>query len=189
MKSEKWYAAMHARKNKGTNQYTKAKKLGLPKPVITLESHLKRSKASKRPHSEETKRKISESRIKYLTKNPDKVPYLLNHYSKGRSYPEKYWKIILDSNDLQYEEQYRIGLYQLDFAFIDKNIDLEIDGDQHYLDEKIIKSDQRRDKYLEELGWIVIRVKWSEYQKNSNKKDYVNSIIKQIMDRCPSGRW
>ena len=32
MKSEKWYAAMHARKGKGTNQFTKAKELGTELP-------------------------------------------------------------------------------------------------------------------------------------------------------------
>ena len=57
-KSEAWYAAMHARKGKGTNQYTKAKELGLPKPEVSVESHLKRSISNKRPHTEETKKKL-----------------------------------------------------------------------------------------------------------------------------------
>ena len=35
-----------------------------------------------RKHTEESKKKISRSRIKYLKENPDKVPYLLNHSSK-----------------------------------------------------------------------------------------------------------
>jgi len=39
-------------------------------------------------HSKETKDKISKIRIEYLTKHPDKVPYLLNHSSKI-SYPEE----------------------------------------------------------------------------------------------------
>jgi hypothetical protein len=37
-KSETWYAAMHARKGKGTNHYTKAKRLGLPKPILSPEN-------------------------------------------------------------------------------------------------------------------------------------------------------
>ena len=49
-------------------------------------------KLSPRIHSNETKEKISISRKKYLSEHPDQVPYLLNHYSKGESYPEKYFE-------------------------------------------------------------------------------------------------
>jgi very-short-patch-repair endonuclease len=188
MKSEKWYAAMHARKGKGTNQYTKAKELGLPKPELSEDSLLKISRASsKRRHSDEVKKKISEARIKFLRENPDKVPYKLNHYSKGRSYAEDYWKNVLDSNNLKYEEQYQIGPYQLDFAFVDIKVDLEIDGDQHYLDKRIVESDKRRNAYLQDLGWKIIRVKWSEYQKLEDKKKYVSELIEQL-DRWSSGQ-
>ena len=179
-KSEKWYAAMSARRGNGTNQYTKAKELGLPKPEVSLESSKNRSESNKRrgPLSEETKKKISESRIKFLRENPDMVPYKLNHYSKGRSYPEEYWKGILDSHGVSYTEQYQVGPYQLDFVI--GNIDLEIDGDQHYLDKRVVASDKRRNKYLENLGWKTIRVKWSDYQKLVDKKTFVGGIISQL---------
>lgn len=181
-KSEKWYAAMAAKKGSSAkNQYSKAKDLGLPKPQISEKSRLKMSIASsERRHTDETKKKISESRIKFLRENPDQVPYKLNHYSKGRSYAEEYWKVVLDSNNIVYEEQYQIGTYQLDFAFPELKIDLEIDGDQHHLDKRIVESDKRRNLYLEELGWTIIRVKWSEYKKLINKKDYVNTILERI---------
>lgn len=62
--------------------------------------------------SEETKNKISKSRKKYLIENPDKVPYLLNHSSKGPSYPESYFEKIF-KDKLKYEKYYRIGFLQL----------------------------------------------------------------------------
>lgn len=170
-------------KRKGGNQYTKAKELGLPKPELSTESKKKISIASTgRPKSEETKKKLSEARIKFLRENPDKVPYKLNHYSKGRSYAEEYWKTVLDSNDMEYVEQHQFVSYTLDFAFPDKKIDLEIDGDQHYLDERIVASDKRRNAYLSEHGWKTVRVKWSDFQKLTNKKEYVNNILDQIMN-------
>lgn len=172
---------------KGENQYTKAKRLGLPKPERSEETISKIRKASiGRRHTEETKNKISKARQKYLAENPDKVPYKLNHYSKGRSYPEQFWKEIFDNHGVQYSEQYKIHTYQLDFALVDQKIDIEIDGEQHYLDERIIQSDKRRNKYLEELGWKIIRIRWSDYKKLIDEKDrinYVNSIIKEITDR------
>ena len=87
---------------------------------------------------------------------------------------------MLDSNNLIYEEQYQIGIYQLDFAFVDLKIDLEIDGDQHYLDQRIAASDIRRTKYLEELGWKTIRVRWSNYKKLADKKQFVDEIVKAL---------
>lgn len=183
-KSEKWLAAMRARRGRGTNQYTKAKDLGLPKPEMSDATKAKIDWTG-RNHSQETKEKISRSRIKYLQENPDKVPYKLNHYSQGRSYAEEYWKDVLDTNEISYVEQYQIGPYQLDFAFPDLMIDLEIDGDQHHLDKRVVESDKRRNLYLEERGWKIIRVKWSEYKKLTNKKEYVNMILNEIKDRLP----
>lgn len=134
-------------------------------------------------HSIKTKRRISKSRKKYLEENPDRVPYRLNHYSKGPSYPEIYWKKIFDENNVRYVEQHPISLYQLDFAILDKKIDIEIDGEQHYLDERIVESDKKRTRYLESLGWTVVRIRWSEYQRISNeqsKKEYIRNIIERI---------
>ena len=87
---------------------------------------------------------------------------------------------MLDSNDVQYEEEYRVGPYQLDFAFPKLMVDLEIDGDQHHLDPRIVKSDARRTQYLNDLGWKTIRVKWSEYQKLSDRRQFVRDLLKEI---------
>jgi len=154
----------------------------LPAPILSKESRQKIREANLgRPVSLETRKKLSNSRIEFLRKNPEMVPYRLNHYSKGRSYPEEYWKVVLESNGINFKEQYKIGVYQLDFAIVDKKIDLEIDGDQHYLDERIVESDKRRNAYLEELGWTIIRVKWSAYQKMKDKKEFVSELMKKLM--------
>lgn len=82
-----------------------------------------------------------------------------------------------------YIEQYPIHTYQLDFALVEEKINIEIDGDQHYLDQRIIKSDKRRTEYLETHGWKIIRIRWSEYKKlvdKQDKMDYVNNIINEI---------
>jgi hypothetical protein len=86
------------------------------------------------------------------------------------------------------EKKYQIGLYELDFCILDKKIDIEIDGSQHYYDEKIVESDKRRTKFLEENGWDVIRVNWSNYKKMTpvekfsyikNMKNYINKLINE----------
>jgi len=136
-------------------------------------------------HTIETRKKISEIRKKYLKENPDKVPYLLNH-SRKESYPEKYFTEVFQNEEIEVVKSFHIGLYELDFCIPDKKIDIEIDGSQHYCDEKIVESDKRRNKFLEDDGWDVIRINWSEYQKLNfdeknkyilNLKNYVNDLI------------
>jgi very-short-patch-repair endonuclease len=134
-------------------------------------------------HTDKAKQRMSAQKIKYLQENPDKVPYVLNHHSNGPSYPETYWKQILDNTNKNYETEFRVGLYSLDFANLAQKIDLEIDGEQHYTDTRIIASDIRRTTYLTQLGWTVIRVRWSAYMKLSLEERtlFVNDILTQFI--------
>lgn len=117
-------------------------------------------------HSEETKRKLSEIRIAYLKEHPEMVPYKLNHKHK-ETYPEKYFKSIL----VDFCPQYPIPntLYQVDFANPNLKVVIEIDGEQHYVDSRIVNHDIIRTQRLEELGWKIIRVRWSSFQKLSSE--------------------
>lgn len=133
--------------------------------------------------SDVTRKKLSEIRKKYLEEHPDKVPYLLNHHSKGDSYPEKYFKEVFEIEKIDLKHHLQIGIYQLDFYNLESKIDIEIDGDQHYVDKRIIESDIRRTKFLECKGWKVFRVKWSEYQKLAfeDKKLIIDKIRKLVI--------
>lgn len=171
--------------NISQNLIVQAKKLGLFKSRSKSESISISLKNNPRSHSEETKKKISEIRKKYLQENPDKVPYKLNHSSK-ESYPEKYFTEVFKNEGIEVVKSFYIGLYELDFCIPNKKIDIEIDGNQHYYDEKIVESDKRRNKFLEDNGWDIIRVNWSEYQSLSfkekreyilNLKNYINNLI------------
>ena len=116
-------------------------------------------------HTEVTKKLISEKRIKFLTENPDKVPYLINHSSK-KSYPEIIFENALNSSDISgWTYNYQSGMYSYDFAFPDLKIDVEIDGGTH-LSEKVIKIDQRRDEYSKSIGWTVLRFTAKEVKEN-----------------------
>jgi len=114
------------------------------------------AKVGRKPLSEETRKKISNSRIKYLQQNPDKVPYIINHSSK-ESYPEKIFRKALESSGIDgWQQSYRAGIYEYDFAFIEQKIDVEIDGDTHN-SEKVKRIDERRDEWSRQNGWRVVR--------------------------------
>lgn len=126
--------------------------------------------------TQEIKNKISKSMKNFMKNNPEKCPYLQNHYSKGDSYPEKYFKKCFNR---KFQEKFRILNYQLDFADIENKIDIEIDGEQHFVDTRIRKSDARRNQRLSELGWTIIRIRWSLFKKLEylDKKQLIQCIL------------
>ena len=160
----------------------KATKDGIFKSRDKDELNLIRSiKSSNRKHSDDTKKKISNIRREYLKNNPDKVPYLLNH-SRNESYPEKYFNEILSIRVDNLEKFHQVGIYEIDLAIINKKIAIEIDGEQHYYDSKIFQSDIRKNKYLEDLGWDIIRIRWRDYKKLKfeDKKMYIDELVSYI---------
>ena len=148
-----------------------------PKEFFT-NKFMNQSKASiGRVETDEHKRRISESRKRYLLEHPDQIPYKLNHKHK-KTYPERYFKRILKGFVCQYRPEGT--LYEIDFANVEKRIAIEIDGEQHYVDKRIVEHDKKRTKALEDLGWKIIRVRWSYYKKlEKHQKQFV---ISQLMN-------
>ncbi len=162
---------------KGRNHWMKAKDDGIPY-LISDETRAKFRKSSAgRVHTEETKRKLSEIRKKFIEENPDKVPYLLNH-SSNISYPEQYFMECFKDIKENIEFQYKIFRYSLDFANPKEKLYLEIDGDQHYLDKRIVEHDIRRTQKLKDAGWSGVRLRWSEFKKlnEDQKKEKILEI-------------
>ena len=120
--------------------------------------------------------------IRFLDEHPDKVPYLLNHSSK-MSYPEKYFIDLFDRENIPLDYHKQLGRYQLDFSNQDLKIDVEIDGEQHYVDKKIIEHDKIRNDYLTNLGWIIYRIRWSSYKQLSfeDKQKIIYEIKKLFL--------
>lgn len=132
-------------------------------------------------HSEETKKKISDSIKKFLLEHPEKVPYKLNHSSK-QSFPEKFFETVFINNGISFEKEFYTNGYWLDFCF-NKTFYVEIDGEQHYLDKKIVEHDKIRTARLTESGFKCIeRVRWSEFQKldKDSQKEYISTLIDKI---------
>lgn len=99
------------------------------------------------------------------------------------SYPEQFWINVLNNNEIPFiREDFTTKKYFLDFL-ISKNgkkIDLEIDGKQHkYEDRKY--HDKERDKYLQQLGYIVYRVEWNSIN-NEKGKVLMKSKIDDFLD-------
>jgi very-short-patch-repair endonuclease len=168
----------HTKGHKGTNQYSKAIKLGLDKPIVSKETKDKISKKLiGKLHSDKTKQKLSEIRKQYLEEHPDKIPFKLNHSSK-KSYPEQYFEELFINENIPLKYHKQVGRYELDFYNEDLMKYVEIDGEQHY-QMHMIKHDNERNEYLKQKGWEGIRIRWSEYKKMTNKEK--ENKIKEIV--------
>lgn len=130
---------------------------------------------------ENMKKKIGKGVKQFLIENPDMVPYKRNHSSK-ESYPEEYFSKLFQQEGIELVKQFPVHSYHLDFCDPDKKIAIEIDGDQHYLDLKIVEHDKIRNKFLEDNGWTIFRIKWSDYKKMTySEKEQVVQKIKQLL--------
>lgn len=70
------------------------------------------------------------------------MPFIKYNFYKGGSYAETYFEHFLIENNIDFIAEKKEKYYSLDFAI--GNIDLEIDGEQHYNFNRIIESDKRR---------------------------------------------
>ena len=126
-------------------------------------------KSKGRKHSEETKKKLSLIRKKWISENPDKSPYVLSHKSRGETYPEKYFREWMEKENIPFQQEYKFKLYSFDFL-VNERVDLEIDGGQHKNDKRVIEHDIKRDTKSQEAGFIVYRIEWCNYQRLTHEE-------------------
>jgi very-short-patch-repair endonuclease len=80
------------------------------------------------------------------------------------SYPEKYVMSLLDSLNISYTREFKVGRWFIDFANIERKLALEIDGKQHELPARKA-SDKVKDDYLLLNDWKILRIKWKKITK------------------------
>lgn len=89
-----------------------------------------------------------------------------------RSYPEEFWKKVLDNNNISYAQEVYITQYRYFLDFLieigDIKIDLEIDGGQH-LRKEVHDKDVIRDERLKTMGYTIYRVPWNEINSEDGK--------------------
>lgn len=132
---------------------------------------------------EEMKRKISEGMKKaHLEGRAWNIGK--SRWNNKPSYPEQFFMQVIKNefDDKNYKFEHSVGIYSIDFAWIEKKKAIEIDGSQHERFEDCKKRDRRKDKYLLENGWEVKRVSWNKMYRDTKKyikecKDFIHSGV------------
>ena len=118
--------------------------------------------------SDETKKKLSEIAIKNMRGTHT------NWLNKKKSYAEEYFDKIFSTA----EKQYRVNRFILDYAWPEKKIYIEVDGEQHYTEEGL-NHDKIRTEILLEEGWVCVkRIRWSNFQKltRKEKEEFIKNL-------------
>ena len=131
-------------------------------------------------HTEESKKIMREKRLEFMKNNPEKTAWRLSNIS----YPEKLFIEYIEKYGLDKKysivREYSVFPYFIDFAFINQMVAVEIDGSQHLLPERKEKDD-KKDKLLNDLGWLVIRI--SEKEIKTNIENVFNEVISILKDK------
>lgn len=91
----------------------------------------------------------------------------------------KLWSALRgDQLGVSFRRQHAIGPYIADFACIQKKLIIELDGEQHL---EQVEYDEERTKYLESLGYKVIR-----FWNNEVMKD-MDGVIRAIWNALEEG--
>jgi len=163
-KTEAWYLAMAKRKGNGTNQFTKAKKLGLDKPVVSENTRKKLSiVATGRIHSEDTKKRMSETHKKNGLSGgirPHKSGFGIKGYYDNIFFDSS-WELAYylycknnNSNIIRNTDKFR---YEYNGVSHNYTPDFIVDG--VYVEIKGYENDQMRAKYLSVPSLIVLHKK------------------------------
>jgi very-short-patch-repair endonuclease len=92
-----------------------------------------------------------------------------SRWNNEKSYPEKFFEkvIINEFINKNYESEYPIGIYSLDFAWVELKKAIEIDGEQHDRFDEYKQRDIKKDKLCSDNGWEVLRIKWKDLFNNT----------------------
>jgi len=87
-----------------------------------------------------------------------------SRWNNEKSYPEIFFSNVIKNEfeNKDYISEYPVGIFSIDFAWPSIKKAIEIDGDQHEKIEGYKDRDSRKDKFLNEKGWEVLRISWRD---------------------------
>lgn len=126
---------------------------------------------------EEVKKKISESRKRFLKENPDQHPW--RRREKQVSVPCERVKEFLRKEKIMFVEEFQPieeRFYSIDIAFPDIKVGIEINGNQHYNNDGTLK-----DYYLERHN-LIVKEGWKLFEIHYSScfdDDLISRIIQK----------
>lgn len=135
-------------------------------------------------HNEETRKKLSDIRKKWLLEHKDEHVWKRN--TKFKSNPCENLKKYLLNIGINFVEEYEPfneNNYCLDIAWPDEKIAIEVNGNQHYNNDGTLKQYyQGRHDYFVNNGWTVFEIHYTKCY-NVNIEDFKDILNLPIYDK------
>lgn len=87
--------------------------------------------------------------------------------------------LALHERGLVWAPRHHVGKYRMDFAFPKSKIDVEVDGATYHAFPDQQKRDDRRDAYLNQRGWFVVRI--SAHDAKFKTADAIQKVKKALV--------
>lgn len=135
-------------------------------------------------HTQETKNKLSTIRKEYLANTPNAFAW--KNKDKFKSIPCEKVKNELKELKINFEEEHQPLLhnkrfFRIDISFIDKKIGFDINGRQHYDENRNLKPYyQNRHNLITNDGWILYEIPYHVAMRKDFVKDYILPILNGI---------
>lgn len=98
-------------------------------------------------------------------------------------YPEMCVRLYLETKNIPFEQEAKFGMFRSDFYFKEFNLTLEVDGSQHWTDQKVIDRDRRKESFLlDEFGVRTIRIRAIDFVK-LRKDDQIAFLDTHLLAR------
>jgi len=101
-------------------------------------------------------------------RDPEAIAFARDQRTTANEFAQDVWQMLRDRRcrNLKFRREYPIPPYTVDFCCLALKLIVEIDGQHHQTDEGR-QHDRRRDQYLAEQGYHVMRISGYEVSKDA----------------------
>ncbi|WP_407699867.1 endonuclease domain-containing protein [Stieleria sedimenti] len=119
-------------------------------------------------------------------RDPEAISFARDQRARGNEFARDVWQMLRNRRcrNQKFRREYAIPPYTVDFCCVALKLIVEVDGEPHQTNEGR-QHDQRRDRYLAERGYHVVRVLGYEVLRNAVA---VRRRIEQVIDERIEGR-
>ena len=79
---------------------------------------------------------------------------------------------------------YAIAIFNIDFAFPEEKIAIELDGGNFHNSKPHSIGDKRKETYLINKGWIVLRIRFSKGKWSPSKESFATNLSELLKERA-----
>jgi len=123
--------------------------------------------------------------LKPSNRDPEQIAFAREQRQQANEFAQDVWQMVRNRKILseKFRREYPVGPYTLDFVCLELKLNVEIDGKDH-LSLEGRQRDSRRDAYMRELGFEVLRINgFRVTQDPMSVRDEIEAKVRELQLR------